>query len=238
MINLNDVTLITIDGKGNDQNAIKALKYSSTHIKFKSIKYITAGSLIPNFCETIKIPKISWNEYNKFCLTNLYEYVDSDYVILIQSDGFIINPDYWTDAFLKYDYIGAPWPKENLRCNIPRWPRVFNQAAQNKSIYQIGNGGFTLRSKKLLYNTKQLYDNSMFELPEDIVISILMREKLESLGLRFVSDIRFAASFSCEAKNIDGIQISAENSLGFHCKDTHGDKVSLLNTIDMEELLK
>ena len=114
MIDLDNVTLMTIDGVGNDQNAVKALKYSSTDINFASIKYITAGSLVPNFCETVKISKMSWNQYNKFCLTDLYKYVDSDYVILIQSDGFIINSKCWNDHFLQYDYIGAPWPSRNI----------------------------------------------------------------------------------------------------------------------------
>ena len=26
-------------------------------------------------------------------------------------DGHIVNPHLWTNEFLKYDYIGAPWPK-------------------------------------------------------------------------------------------------------------------------------
>lgn len=236
MIDLQNVSLVAIDGVGNDTNTIKALKYSSNKIKFASVKYLTAGKFHPNFCETIQINKMTWDEYNKFCLISLSDYIDTEFVILIQSDGFIINPDLWNDNFLNYDYIGAPWPIENLRCNLPRWPMVLDQAFKNKLLYQIGNGGFTIRSKKLLDNTKKLYKDSMFGLPEDIVISILLREQMQMNGLNFTNDIKFASTFSCEAKNIDGLQLDSNKSFGFHCKDTHKDKVNLLNNINLEEL--
>ena len=30
--------------------------------------------------------------------------------LTIWTDGFIVHPEMWRDEFLKYDYIGAPWP--------------------------------------------------------------------------------------------------------------------------------
>ena len=56
-------------------------------------------------------------------------YFDTDYVLTFQSDGFILNPDAWTDEFFNYDYIGAPW---------------------GDNRYAVGNGGFSFRSKKLM----------------------------------------------------------------------------------------
>src|SRR6201981_3554208 len=54
----------------------------------------------------------------------------TDHFLLIQWDGHAVNGDAWTDEFLAYDYIGAPWP-------------------QHPEEYRVGNGGFSLRSKRL-----------------------------------------------------------------------------------------
>ena len=48
-------------------------------------------------------------------------------------------PDKCDDEWLKYDYIGAPWPLVKDSYIDP----FGNQ-------HQVGNGGFSLRSKKLL----------------------------------------------------------------------------------------
>ena len=66
-------------------------------------------------------------------------YVDTDYVLTIQSDGFVINPNYWSCDFLNYDYIGAPWPWREQGFVTPFGEHI-----------SVGNGGFSLRSKKLL----------------------------------------------------------------------------------------
>ena len=34
----------------------------------------------------------------------------TDHFLLIQWDGHAVNAAAWTDEFLAYDYIGAPWP--------------------------------------------------------------------------------------------------------------------------------
>ena len=48
----------------------------------------------------------------------------------MQWDSWIINPQQWTDQFLDYDYVGAPW----------LW---------HTDNYQVGNGGFALHSRQL-----------------------------------------------------------------------------------------
>ena len=231
MILLDNVTLLTVDGVGTDINAVKALKYSMSDIKYAKVKYITAGEYTPNFCEKISIPKLTWNDYNKFCLTELKNYIDTDFVLLIQSDGFVINPIKWCNDFLSYDYLGAPWSIDNLKYNIPNFSIVLEECKRTQKISQIGNGGFTIRSKKLLESTAILYTGAHYGIPEDLAIANLYKTNLEKMGLKFTDDINFAASFSCEATRIYGNIFSSENSFGFHCKDTHRDKIKLLDSI-------
>jgi hypothetical protein len=242
VINLKNVSLVTVDGVGTDLDAIRALKYSSKHINFGSIKYITAGSIVPNFCETIKIEKLTPPEYQKFCLARLVNYIDTEFIILIQSDGFIANPNKWKDDFLKYDYIGGPWPIELLRGSLTYIPLVRQIENETQLITKnqnglVGNGGFTLRSKKILDATKKLYSDSYYGIPEDNVVSILMRKSLENLGIKFPYDIDFASTFSCESKQINGKEYSSNDSFGFHGRIPHQDKIMLLNDIKIEDLV-
>jgi hypothetical protein len=69
--------------------------------------------------------------YSEITLRLLPQAVQSDYNIIVQADGFAVNGSAWTDEFLEYDYIGAPWT----------WWGPEHE--------QVGNGGFSWRSRRL-----------------------------------------------------------------------------------------
>lgn len=75
-----------------------------------------------------------------FLLFDFPRLVNTDFVIFVQWDGFAVNPDRWTDEFLDYDYIGAPWPL---------WLRLLMKPRGNL-MRAVGSGGFSLRSRKWL----------------------------------------------------------------------------------------
>lgn len=64
-------------------------------------------------------------------LKSLLQYVTTPHVLIVQWDGYVTNAAAWDPAFLESDYLGAKWP----------WAPVGNR---------VGNGGFSLRSRKLL----------------------------------------------------------------------------------------
>lgn len=228
-----DITLIGVDGVGTDKSILKALKYSKQFFPNAKVKFLTSGKhdSIDSGIEHVKINPLNYDEFSVFCLTQMHEYVDTTYMINCHGDGFVVNPHKWTDEFLKYDYIGAPWPKYNLAFTCQRWPIAKKPYEDSNETYRIGNGGFSLRTKKLLQATSILYTDEYFKLPEDLVICVLWRKKLEEMGFKFVSDILFAASFSCEARHVDEYILSSDDSLGFHCGETHPDKAKLLETL-------
>ena len=128
-LNLKDVTLVGVDCLNIDR-LIKAANVCSYYADFYDIKLLTS---IPkkSIFKIINIQKINSNyEYSKFILKELDNYFETDFVLVFQWDGFILNPDVWLYNFLNYDYIGAPW---------------FHSGLQDIG----GNGGFSLRSKKL-----------------------------------------------------------------------------------------
>ena len=139
----------------------------------------------------VKLPSdFSLDDYNKFLIKDLNSYINTDYVLTFQNDGFIANPNSWSDEFLDYDYIGAPW-----------WYDDDNN---------VGNGGFSLRSKRLLEVLAS--DDHIDEFaPEDHVICRVYGDYLkEKHGIKFAPE-SLASKFSVENGHFD-------DQFGFHGK--------------------
>ena len=200
MIDLPNVTLFCISSN-KVQDAIKVLQYSMRGINFGAVKLIThedPGNL-PEGIEFSKCYEIkSIHDYNYYCIYNLSKHIDTDYCLLIQPDGFVINPDKWNDDWFNYDYIGAPWALAKDAYLDP-W---------NKP-HRVGNGGFSFRSKKLLDVPKHAYIHfdvnwgdfykhmNVGFTSEDGIICVHNRHIYEALGCK-IAPIEVAARFSHE----------------------------------------
>ena len=121
----------------------------------------------------------SVDEYSLFCLRTMPGLISTEFALVVQWDGYVINPGAWAGSFLKCDYIGAP-----IRPDIG--PPV------------VGNGGFSLRSRKLL--------DALPKLPfvpgagEDWIISSICKRMLEEdFGVRF-APLALADRFSHEVR--------------------------------------
>ena len=145
-----------------------------------------------NFGDEIFIndPKINSRQaYSKFILQELYKQVYTDFVLIVQWDGYIINPDAWNDQFLDYDYIGAVWP----------W---------HEEGRRVGNGGFSLRSRVLCELTAQP-EFVYIDQNEDDLICHVNRVWLEAQGIKFApEELARYFSFERELTNI--------KTFGFH----------------------
>lgn len=172
MLDLNNVTLLGVDCV-DIERLIFAAEVSQKHINFKEVKLLT--HLDSNYPNIVKIDAItSVEDYSEFMITQLDKYVETDYVLIIQYDGFVLNPEAWTDTFFNYDYIGAP------------------------TFWGMGNGGFSFRSKKLLKKLAKLEKLETHH-PEDMVICTTLREQLERQNIKFAPDA-IAEKFSVENK--------------------------------------
>lgn len=140
MIDLSNVTLVSVASVRVDKT-IKALKYSSKDITFGDVKLITHEVVDEPGITVINVDKMDYEQYNKFIVFDLYKHIDTNYALIIQDDGFVVNPNEWNPEFLKYDYLGAPWP-------LPHDDFSFRDVFNN--LIRVGNGGFSLRSKKIL----------------------------------------------------------------------------------------
>jgi hypothetical protein len=190
MIRIPDVTLLGIDCI-NINRLVTAAEICQRKIEFG--KVVLLSSKASSYKWVINIPHIgTLEDYSKFVMKNINEYVQTSHVLIIQYDGFILNPDAWDNIFLQYDYIGAPW--------------FFTDG------HNVGNGGFSLRSKRLLSILSQ--DKHIIHLhPEDMHIGRTYREYLEYKGVRFPPE-SIAAQFSIEGNRKYGYKW--ESQFGFH----------------------
>ena len=144
-LDLSNVTAICIDGRPVEEarqaNYQTILKYMLSCVTFGKIKMISLEDPKVAGVDFIQAQLMTIQDYSHFCINKLHSYVDTDFCLVFQDDGFILNPELWSADFLKYDYIGAPWPL------YIGWPTVGSQ---------VGNGGFSLRSKRLLEFTKNI----------------------------------------------------------------------------------
>ena len=159
---------------------------------------------------------MTWVEYNQFVVSELHEYINTEYCLLIQSDGFILNPHLWDDRFLEYDYIGHAF-------NFIKYPfqikGVDEQVVAKKGVQglnRVGNGGFSFRSKKLLNATAEIPHKC--EKGEDAFICNDHYDFLVEKGIKF-SPVEIADLFAKDYAEYNN------DTFGFH-----GNK-DLLNTL-------
>ena len=196
-----DADLICVDGRTGDslRRSLLALRYSSKDIQFNNVILAAPERPCPDFDFVYQeIPKLESVEvYSEYMVKNLWRHFISNHAILVQGDGFITEPDLWDNEWLNYDYIGAPWPAF--------WPR--------REVYRVGNGGFSLRSKKLMERVSQMDYSKAVEKIEDNFICLDCRPILECFGFNFAPPY-IAAQFSTE----NPTEYSCE-SFGFHGKN-------------------
>jgi len=149
MIDLPQVTLISVDTTPELDGTLKALYTSMSGINFGEVKLITTKDNLEKYNSELEsegivieesvIPITNYNEYNYYVVYKLGEHINTSHCLLVQPDGFVLFPEKWDDTWLEYDYIGAPWAYAEDAYIDP-----FG------NHHRVGNGGFSLRSKKFL----------------------------------------------------------------------------------------
>lgn len=131
----------------------------------------------------------SAEDYSRFVIRSLRQHVSREFVLIVQWDGFAHNPLSWKDEFLSYDYIGATWPQYNDNA-------------------RVGNGGFSMRSTKLMDAVASTEPQTIH--PEDEVICRSLRTRLEA-----EHNIKFAPEYIADQFSAER-QGDPSKSFGFH----------------------
>lgn len=168
---INDVTAIAYHYRGTPEELDETF-WTTEHAFLQTFK--TQGVLpsvlvtnwstpyIVSFCKRFSIdlqiekslvPGV--NHVRTLCIdlvSRLHSRFDTPYVLSIQWDGFPMRPG--LEEFIgKYDYIGAPWVKHVMWYDL--YPRK----------YSVGNGGFSLRSRRLCEIASTVYNKWFSRMP-------------------------------------------------------------------------
>ena len=179
MLNLSNVTLLCVETR-EPELAHWAIEQCLSDTQFAKVVLITDLGRISkrrSNIEYVQAPHIrTTKDYSDLLLTGIDQYVKGSHVLVIQWDSFVTHPELWTDEFLSYDYIGPVWPHH------PHTP--------------VGNGGFSLRSLRLLESIKSAGFNKRH--PEDYCICVDNKDFLEKEhGIRF-APVTIAEQFAVE----------------------------------------
>ena len=178
VLNLSSVTLVCVETR-DPMIAEWAIKRCLQGVQFAKVILFTDLERIDTRqpgIEYVQAPSIqNTKDYSLFLLHGLDLHIHTSHVLITQWDSFIIHPELWQDHFLGYDYIGPVWPHH------PQTP--------------VGNGGFSLRSKRLLQAIK--LPGFIPKHPEDYCMVAENKYFLEAQGIK-IAPVEVAETFAVE----------------------------------------
>ena len=189
------VTLLAVDTTPKAHLAARAIERCLEQASFAEVKLLTNKASLPH---AVVIPELKGLEgYSEFCIRELHKHFSTSHVLLVQWDGYVLNGLAWNPDFLNYDYIGSPWLPSR----------------------HVGNGGFSIRSKRLLKAASGIPGQPH---PEDNFICNRFSGILTSAGMRFAqypiaSKFAFEGrSWNGEGKEWEGVPLGWAGQFGFH----------------------
>ena len=187
-MNYDNITVVAIYGNNQGMKALPALRKTSVCLPGSKQLLITNKHISCDVPQKIIAP-LDYFAYSNFCMFSLWNYIDTDYALIVQHDGWALNADNWKDEWLEYDYIGGL-----THAGLVNNDFITNyQWAGTPNVTVVQNGGFSLRSKKLMSALVKngimpsRYDDHILN-NEDIQLTAFLRPALESVGVKFAPD--------------------------------------------------
>jgi len=149
MLNLDNVTLVLVDSLDDYCNKSNIRIATISRILPKILENVSFGKMLivnpfnknSNLIDK-KIEQKIWNRnsneiehinwYCEFVVSKLPYLIETDYYLIMQWDGFIVNPNHWTYEFFKFDYIGGGHSLLNGGFSLRKTETM-------KKIVEIGN---------------------------------------------------------------------------------------------------
>lgn len=220
------ITLVSVTGLPDAGGAAMALQHSQAQMPGARALLCSPrapANLAPGIAH-LPIAPLNYHEYGWFMMFALWRVVQTEFALVVQEDGWVVNADNWNDEFLGCDYIGAPIhlaridaPQGTYWRNRFAWADELHKAEHR--VTPVQNGGFSLRSRRFM---RALVDHPHIrvEIPppdaveardgeplkmhwqhnallEDVQLSGVLRPALEAVGMRF-APLELARSFAIE----------------------------------------
>ncbi len=200
MLKLPSVTLIMIETRQHEL-ARMAVKECLDKVEFGDVLVFTdRPTEFYDLVSQINVHAVDdWPDklgWSRFTWYGMAPYVMTSHALCIQWDSWVWDTSKWRDEYLNYDYIGAPW-----------W---------YKDAKNVGNGGFSLRSTRLMRFLRKHRDRYPCTTAlDDDLLCRQYRPRLEQEGIVWAPE-KLATDFAFEVNKPD------HSTFGYHAMHNWG----------------
>ena len=189
MLKLPDVTLVAYEVNAHDLMVL-AVRDAMEKVEFKEVIVWSDKELdLPVGVRQIFVDRNTPKIHSALVMWySAYKQVKTTHMLNIEWDAGIYKVNSWHPEFMCYDYIGAPWP----------W----------HPSHRVGNGGFSLRSKKLMEYLANHVEWFPVAHPDDDAICRRYYDGLVKAGFKWAPE-ELANQFSFE-------RADCHDTFGFH----------------------
>ena len=200
------LTIVSVYGHNNGAAAVPSIIKSMEELPGSKglLLSLERPANLPKYIQWKKIHAVNYLQYSVFMMHCLQAFIKTDYCLIVQDDGWVLNGKNFKDEYYNYDYIGAP-----SHCGFQITPdsheaRLFLHFSWvgEENVRVVQNGGFSLRSKKFLqacnkHGLVHFNSNEIHGWNEDAQLSAILRPTLQGLGYKYAPD-HIAKYFSME----------------------------------------
>lgn len=193
MSGFSDITVVSVAGRQRGAiGAALSVQLSAHELPGSRALLISPErpAHLPLWVRHVPVQPFGAMPYNVFMLHALYRFIDTDYALVVQDDGWVVSGRHWRQAYFDCDYVGAPV-----------------SPAPDVDAEPILGGAFSLRSQRLMRAPAALglptaipppHPHCASDVPpEDAWLCIGARQVLEAHGVRFAT-LDLARSFAIE----------------------------------------
>jgi hypothetical protein len=222
-----DITIVALHGNGGIEKELISLKKCMAAMPGAQGLAITDKLVDTNIPQKLVHQKLDHRQVSDFLMYCLFQYIDTEFALICQNDGWVLNANNWRDQWFEYDYIGglahgALDPTITTFYNGWRWVDFPEPGTKLENLRILQNGGLSLRSRKYMeaptkYGIVRGSQTHQMLLNEDVQMCCFMRPALESVGIKFAPNdeaLLFGfESLSCKIhKDVDLTKVFGNHS--------------------------
>ena len=196
----NQLTIVSVHGHTDGSSTLPSIIRSMRELPGSKGLLISPAKPhnIPDNIEWKRCFPFDYRGYSTFIMHCLYEFVETDFCLIVQDDGWVLDGNNWRDEYYDYDYIGGITHAGLVRKTL----YLGFEWTEHEDPILVMNGGFSLRSRRLLEAPNKLgivqtYSEEIHLWNEDIQLSCIKRPIFESIGLKYAPN-EVAKYFSME----------------------------------------
>jgi hypothetical protein len=181
------LTIVSVYGHGDGLATIPSISKSMKELPGSRglILSIEKPKNLPEHIHWMQIYPLDYRGYSTFMMHCLYAFIDTEFCLVVQDDGWVLDGNNWKEDYYNYDYIGG----------ITHAGLVGNELhlgfnwVDKKDPIVVQNGGFSLRSRRFLeapnqHGVAQMFSMNMDLWNEDVQLSCLHHSLFTNLGYK------------------------------------------------------